>query len=46
VLKVGMRTVDRVKKKFIEEGFEASLERRLTSRIYEKKTDGDVEANW
>jgi hypothetical protein len=44
VLKVGMRTVDRVKQKFIEEGFEASLERRLTSRIYESKTDGDVEA--
>jgi transposase len=44
VLKVGMRTVDRVKKKFIEEGFEASLERRATSRIYETKTDGDVEA--
>jgi len=44
VLKVGMRTVDRVKKKFIEEGFETSLERRPTSRIYESKTDGDVEA--
>ena len=44
VLRVGMRTVDRVKKKFIEGGFEASLERRLTSRIYESKTDGDVEA--
>ena len=44
VLKVGMRTIDRVKKKFIEEGFEASLERRSTSRVYEKKSDGDVEA--
>jgi transposase len=44
VLKVGMRTVDRVKKKFIEEGFEACLDRRPTSRIYERKTDGDVEA--
>jgi transposase len=44
VLKVGMRTVDRVKKKFIEEGFEESLERRPTSRIYERKADGDVEA--
>jgi hypothetical protein len=44
VLRVGMRTVDRVKKKFIEEGFEASLERRPTSRIYGKKTDGDMEA--
>lgn len=44
VLKVGMRTIDRVKKKFIEEGFEAVLERRPTTRVYEKKTDGDVEA--
>jgi transposase len=44
VLKVGMRTIDRVKKKFIEEGLEASLERRPTSRIYEPKIDGDVES--
>jgi len=44
VLKVGMRTIDRVKKKFIEEGLESCLERRPTSRIYESKTDGDVEA--
>jgi transposase len=44
VLKVGMRTIDRVKKKFIEEGLEAVLERRPTSRIYEKKIDGDTEA--
>ncbi|MEO7802878.1 MAG: IS630 family transposase [Ginsengibacter sp.] len=44
VLKVGMRTIDRVKKKFIEEGFEASLERCISNRVYEKKTDGDVEA--
>ena len=44
VLKVGMRTIDRVKKKFIEEGLEACLERRPTSRIYEIKIDGDVEA--
>jgi transposase len=44
VLKVGMRTIDRIKKKFIEEGFEAVLERRPTTRIYEGKSDGDVEA--
>ncbi len=44
VLKVGLRTIDRVKKKFIEEGFEASLERSPTTRIYESKADGDVEA--
>jgi transposase len=44
VLKVGMRTIDRVKKRFIEEGLDAVLERRLTQRVYEKKVDGDVEA--
>src|SRR3990172_75365 len=44
VLKIGMRTIDRVKKKFIEEGMEATLERRPTTRIYEKKVDGEVEA--
>ena len=44
VLKVGMRTIDRVKKKFIEEGFEGVLDRRVSRRVYERKTDGDVEA--
>jgi transposase len=44
VLKVGMRTIDRVKKRFIEEGLDSVLERRLTQRVYEKKVDGDVEA--
>jgi transposase len=44
VLKVGMRTIDRVKKKFIEEGFEAVLERRPPRRVYEAKMDGDTEA--
>lgn len=44
VLKIGMRTIDRVKKKFIEEGIEAALERKPTSRIYDRKVDGDVEA--
>ena len=44
VLKIGMRTIDRVKKRFIEEGFEAVLERRPSSRIYDVKIDGDVEA--
>lgn len=44
VLKIGMRTIDRVKKRFIEEGFEGSLERQPTTRIYEKKIDGDLEA--
>jgi transposase len=44
VLKVGMRTIDRVKKKLVEEGFDAVLERRATKRNYETKVDGDIEA--
>jgi hypothetical protein len=39
-----MRTIDRVKKKFIEEGLEMSLERRPSQRVYETKVDGDMEA--
>lgn len=44
ILKVGERTIDRVKKKFIEEGFESVLERRPSSQNYTKKMDGDTEA--
>jgi len=44
ILKVGERTIDRVKKKFIEEGFESVLERRASIRNYTKKVDGDIEA--
>lgn len=44
VLKVGLRTIDRIKKQFIEEGMEAVLERRPTTRVYDIKADGDVEA--
>lgn len=39
-----MRSIDCVKKKFVEEGFEPVLERRPSTRVYEKKIDGDVEA--
>jgi len=45
VLHIGMRTIDRVKKKFVEEGFDACLSRKKSSRIYERKIDGDVEAH-
>jgi transposase len=44
ILKIGMRTIDRIKKRFIEEGMEAALERKPSSRVYEKKIDGEVEA--
>ncbi|GMU87764.1 MAG: transposase [Ignavibacteriales bacterium] len=45
VLKVGMRTIDRVKKRFIEDGFEAVLERKPPEREYERKADGELEAH-
>jgi len=44
ILKVGERTIDRIKKKFIDEGFESVLERRPSSQNYTKKMDGDTEA--
>ncbi|KAA6319733.1 hypothetical protein EZS27_030405, partial [termite gut metagenome] len=44
VLRIGMRTIDRIKKRFVEGGLEAALERDTSSRVYEKKLDGDVEA--
>ena len=44
ILRVGERTIDRVKKKFIEEGFESVLERRPSIQNYTKKVDGDMEA--
>ena len=44
VLKISMRTIERIKKKFVEGGFECALERAESSRIYDKKVDGDLEA--
>jgi transposase len=45
VLKIGMRTIDRVKKRFVEEGLEAALKMAPTSRVYDKLVDGDMEAH-
>lgn len=45
VLKIGDRTIDRLKKKFVEEGYESALENRPTTRVYDRKADGDVEAH-
>jgi hypothetical protein len=44
ILRIGERTIDRVKKKFIEEGFEGVLDRRPSTQNYIKKVDGDIEA--
>jgi len=44
ILKIGDRTIDRIKKKFIEAGLDGVLERRTTAQTYRKKIDGDLEA--
>ena len=44
-LEVGRATVERVRQEFVEEGFEAALERRQPRRVYRRKLDGDGEAH-
>jgi transposase len=45
VLNISMRKIDRVKKRFVDEGIDAALNRRKGNHIYAKKTDGDFEAH-
>jgi len=45
VLKVSMRKIDRVKRRFVEEGLEIALNGRKAERLYERKADGDFEAH-
>ena len=45
VLNTSMRKIDRVKKRFVEEGFDVALHGRKGNRIYAKKVDGDFEAH-
>jgi hypothetical protein len=45
VLRISMRKIDRVKKRFVEEGMETALTGRKQERVYEKKVDGDFEAH-
>ena len=40
-----MRKVDRVKKRFVEEGLEAALGGLPSQRVYESKADGEFEAH-
>jgi transposase len=44
-LEVGIATVERVRREFVEEGLEAALERRKPIREYERTLDGDGEAH-
>jgi transposase len=43
-LKINERTVERIKKRFVEEGFESALEDKPSTREYKRKADGDFEA--
>ena len=45
VLNISMRKIDRVKKRFVEEGLEVALNGKESERIYSKKVDGDLEAH-
>jgi transposase len=45
ILNISMKKIDRVKKRFVEEGFDIALNGTKGSRIYEKKADGDFEAH-
>ncbi len=45
VLQISMRMIDRVKQRFVEEGFEACLARKPMSKTKEKKVDGEIEAH-
>ena len=44
VLQISMKKIDRVKKRFVEEGLEVALSGHPKEREYEKKVDGDLEA--
>ena len=45
VLNVSMRKIDRVKKRFIEDGYDIALNGKKGSRVYTRKADGDFEAH-
>jgi hypothetical protein len=45
VLNISMRKIDRVKRRFVEEGLEVALNGEKRNRIYDKKVDGDLEAH-
>ncbi len=45
VLNISMKKIDRVKKRFVEEGFDFALDKRKADRVYTKKADGDFEAH-
>lgn len=45
VLKISMRMIDRVKQRFVEEGFDVCIERKPMTNSRPPKVDGDAEAH-
>ncbi|HEC26440.1 MAG TPA: IS630 family transposase [Gammaproteobacteria bacterium] len=45
VLRISMRKIDRVKKRFVEDGLGMALGRRQSQRHYDRKADGELEAH-
>ena len=45
ILKIGSRTIDRVKKLFVEDGLDVVLKGKVSERVYKKKIDGEAEAH-
>ena len=45
VLQISMRKIDRIKKRFVEEGLEVTLNGIKGQRYYERKADGEFEAH-
>jgi len=45
ILRISMRKIDRVKRRFVEEGLETALTGHKGERVYERKADGDFEAH-
>lgn len=45
VLPVSMRKIDRIKRRFVEQGLETALDKRKAERTYRRKADGDFEAH-
>lgn len=42
---ISLRTVERVRERFVQEGMEAALNRKPTSRVYRRKIEGEEEAH-
>jgi tRNA G26 N,N-dimethylase Trm1 len=45
VLNISTKKIERVKKRFVEEGFDVAVDGHKSKHIYEKKADGSFEAH-